>query len=330
MKKYIISCDLGGTKCAAGIVEYHADTFDLICKKTCSIELKKTNSLTELIQQIESELNLQFSDADAVCIGAAGQYNGESLIYEGVYPYPMDFAQLAAKQKWPPFAVIHDYSLILCATFTDYMNQSENIKRLNSSNMNKYGRRVALGVGTGLGMKDGALFPNGEFWLGQNEAGHIGITLPPTAPLEKKQLHLELMKFLQHHHSSVTFEKILSGPGIVNLYEFFYPDREKIQPEQVGAAMREGKAMELNHAFAWYMGLFVSTIQLCFMPDGGVWITGGVALHHMDIFDGEHFYSGINASPAYADQRSRYPLGIMSNQNHAILGGGYYASKRLM
>jgi len=325
----LISCDLGRTKCAAGVIEYNSETDQLNCKKTCSVKLKEAHSLAELIQHIESGLNVRFSETSAICLGGAGQYNGESLIHENPYPYPMHFATLAKAQKWPPFAVIHDYAPILCATFTSYMDQPENIKQLHPAPMNPYGRRVALGLGTGLGMKDGLLFPDGEFWLGQNEIGHTGIVFPPDTSPEKSHLHLELMDFLQGRKTVLTFEQLLSGPGTVNLYEFFYPDRKKLSPEEVGVAMRDGKTTEMNNAFAWYLGLLVGTIQLTFMPDGGIWITGGVALNHLDIFELGDFYSGINASPAYALQRSQYPLGILVNPNHAIMGGGYYAARRL-
>jgi glucokinase len=330
MIHYIISCDLGRTKCAAGIIKYDTHTSELTCQKTCSVKLSETNSLAELIQRIESGLNIRFSESNAICFGAAGQYNGETLMHENPYPYPMHFAALAKTQHWPPFVVIHDYAPILCATFTNYMQTPGNIKKLHSAVIHPYGRRVALGLGTGLGMKDGALLPNGDFWLGQNEVGHTGITYPPATSLEKKHLHHELMHFLQERHSSVTFETILSGPGTAQLYEFFYPEREKLSPEEVGMAMREGKTLEMNHAFAWYIGLLIGTIQLTFMPEGGVWITGGVALSHLDIFDLEDFNAGINASPAYATQRSHYPLGILVNPDHAIMGGGYYALKRLL
>lgn len=330
MIKKIISCDLGGTKCAAGVVEYDTETNHLSCKKTHSVKLKETTSLSDLIQQLENGLHLNFSTADAICIGGAGYYDGETLIYENAYPYPMHFAAIAKTQKWPAFAVIHDYAPILCATFTSYMDDANNIKSLNNATMNRFGRRVALGLGTGLGMKDGVLLPNGQFWLGENEIGHIGVNFPPAVSSEKLQLHSELMRFLQTKYSPVTFEKILSGPGTVNLYEFFYSTRENISPEEVGIAMRDGKTVELNKAFAWYLGLFLGGVQLGFMPDGGIWITGGVALSHLDIFELDDFYAGIEASPAYALQRSQYPLGILANPDHAIIGGGYYAAKRLI
>ena len=201
--------------------------------------------------------------------------------------------------------------------------------------MKPHGRRVALGIGTGLGLKDGVLFSNGDFWLGQNEAGHIGINTPPNADKLHLDRHYEIMRFLhttstQHTNPTLTFEKILTGKGTVNLYQFFYPDEQELTPEQVGHHMRSGKANEMLDAFAWYLGLFVGTIQLVFMPEGGIWITGGVALNHLDVFDRPDFFAGIYASPAYLMQREEYPLGVLCNHEHALIGNGYYAARRLL
>ncbi len=335
MLKNIIAWDLGATKCAAGIVEYDTTTHALNCKKRYSIKLAETLSLTDLIHKIESGLELEMSAADAVCIGAAGQYNGESLLLEGVYPYPMHFAKIAKQQHWSNYEVIHDYAPIVCATFTSYLKQPENIKRLNNCTMDPYGRRVALGIGTGLGLKDGVLFANGDFWLGKNEIGHIGITAPPISNQHRLQQHAELIRFLQDRtilqtNQPLTFEKILSGQGIVHLSQFFYPSEENITPEDVGIKIQAGKATELIDSFAWYLGLLIGTIQLSFMPEGGIWITGGVTLKHLTIFDRPDFFDGIKASPAYLSQREQYPLGILCNHEHALIGGGYYAAKRLL
>jgi glucokinase len=335
MIKNIIAWDLGATKCTAGIIEYNINTHRLVCKKHYSTKLTAAVSLEDLICKLESGLEFSMSMADAICIGGAGQYDGETLSLENSYPYPMHFAQIAKQQDWPAFDVIHDYASIVCATFTSYLDQPNNIKRLNTCPIHPQGRRVALGLGTGLGIKDGVLFANGDFWLGRNEIGHIGITTPPHADSYQQKRHEELIRFLNMNNHSrnsepVTFEKILSGQGTVRLYQFFYPGTDDSTPEQVGAKMREGKASEMLDAFAWYIGLFVGTVQLIFMPEGGVWITGGVALNHLDVFDRLDFYAGIKASPAYFSQREAYPLGVMCNQEHALIGGGYYATKRLL
>ena len=138
------------------------------------------------------------------------------------------------------------------------------------------------------------------------------------------------MSFLQTTpQSTVTFEKILTGQGTANLYRYFYKD-ECITPEEVGKKMREGQADEVLKTFAWYAGLFIGTVQLTFMPEGGIWITGGVTINHLDVFDHPEFRKGIDASPAYLQQRNEYPLGILRNHELALIGSGYYAAKRLL
>ncbi len=335
MIKNILAWDLGATKCTAGLIEYHSATQALVCKKHYTVKLAQTASLEDLISRLESGLGVSMREADAVCIGAAGHYDGKYLQHTNAYPYPMHFANSAELQAWPAYAIVHDYAPIVCATFTSYMEQSKNIKRLNACEIKPHGRRVALGIGTGLGLKDGVLFSNGDFWLGQNEAGHIGITTPPHATQIHLARHKEIMHFLHDKFSlesnqPITFERILTGKGTVNLYEFFYPHATTMTPEQIGIKMRAGEVPDLLDAFAWYIGLFIGTMQLTFMPEGGIWVTGGVTINHIDVFDRPDFFAGIYASPAYLMQRDDYPLGVLCNHEHALIGCGYYAAKRLM
>jgi len=332
MTKTIISCDIGRTKCAAGVIAYDPASQKLNCVKKTSIKILEVNSLNELIAQLESFFGFRLSEADAICIGAAGQYDGEKIVHENAYPYPLHFAAVARDQKWPAYAIVHDYTPIICATFTEYMNDSNNIKRLNTAPMHQQGRRVALGLGTGLGMKDGVLFPDGNFWLGKNEIGYIGISTPPNTTPERRKMHCELLKFYVDD-MQLFYENILSGPGTVRLHEFFYPNREKMTPREIWEKAKDKNNHTLDEmldAFAWYMGLFIGSVQLIFMPEGGVWITGGVTLHYLDLFDRPAFQEGIQASPAYLPQRETYPLGVLKNPDHAIMGGGYYAVKRLL
>ncbi len=324
--------DLGATKCSAGIIEHNSVSNSITCKKKTTVKLAETTSLEDLISQLEENLSSRMSEVNAICIGAAGQYDGETLLLEGVYPYPMPFAKIAKSHRWPSYAVIHDYAPIVCATFTNYMSQPNNVLRLNNSPIDPRGRRLAFGIGTGLGGKDGVLFPDGSFWLGRNEIGHFGVTTPPMATIESLQRHNELIHFLhslQNFNHPITFEKILSGPGTSRLHQFFYPSQGILSPEEVGIKLRDGKAPEVLDAFAWYIGLFVGSLQLIFMPEGGVWITGGVALNHLEAFESPEFFAGINASPAYRLQRENFPLGVLCNQEHALIGCGYYAAKQL-
>lgn len=335
MMKKIVVWDLGATKCAAAIVLYDEQTKQLECQKQGSIKIRSCSSLTELSASLEKMLEMPMSAADAICIGAAGQYDGECLQLHSGYPYAMTFAQLAEENNWPPFSIVHDYSPIVCATFTSYIHQTDNVRRLNSAEINPAGRRVALGIGTGVGLKDGILFEDGNFWLGTNEMGHIGVVAPPLADKYYLERHQELLKFLRSEgilaaDEPLTFEKILAGQGIVRIHSFFDREASQKSSEEVGAHVRNGHAEETLSLFAWYLGLLVGTTQLTFMPDGGIWITGGVVLNHLEIFDHQDFYVGIESSPAYLNLRQAFPLGLLCGTDHAFMGGAYYVSKRLL
>lgn len=321
MKKIMV-WDLGATKCAAALINYDGQ---ITIQKSCSIKLSNANSLPELIQQIESQLQCAMQEVDAICIGAAGIFDGEQLLLQAGYPYPMPIGAIAKKTQWPPFHILHDYAPIVCGTFLCDVENPAKVQRLNQASLNPQGRRVALGVGTGLGGKDGVLFADGSFWLGRNEIGHIGVSY----------LHPELQRYLissgeLEKDSLLSFEKLLSGKGTLRLHRFLHPDSHALSPEEIGEQIRSGKANDTLQLFAWYLGLLVGTVQLSFMPEGGIWITGGVIQHHSNVFDQKEFFEGIRATPAYLEQRKHFPLLVLKDPDHAFIGAAYYAVKKIL
>ncbi len=333
-EQVIITWDIGATKCAAATVIYDEISQALTCQKSFRVKLRECDSFAHLTDTIEQGLDIKMSAADVICIGAAGQYDGDVLQLDKGYPYVMNIAEVAKQNNWPEFAVVHDYTPIVCATFTPYINDPNNIKLLNPGSFDPHGRRVALGIGTGLGVKDGVLLPDGNFWIGTNEMGHIGITQPPLAHKYYLRRHKELIKFMRSEgfvqkDTPLSFERILSGSGIAALHQFISCEAVPRAPEEVSEQCHSGQADETLAMVAWYMGLFIGTVQLAFMPSGGIWISGGVVLKNIHLFDHDEFYRGIGASPAYQNLRTEFPLGVLINPEHAFLGAAYYAVKRL-
>jgi glucokinase len=311
MSKSIIVWDLGATKCAAALML--CDDQNHYIQKSAYIKLKDCNTLEELILTIEKNIGTQHNEVDAICIGAAGVYNGESLELDNGYPYLMNFGALSKKYHWAPFHIIHDYAPIVCATFTPHLTA----KKLNDAEIDIFGRRVALGVGTGLGLKDGVLLDNSTFWLGSNEMGHIGLSHPVDASPELLEFH---HKLLQQSH--ISFEKILSGSGLLKLNRFLHPDDLTANPEEI-------RSEDTLKIFAFYLGLFIGTVQLTFMPSGGIFIAGGVVQKNPHLFDYAEFWKGVKALPAYLNKRETFPLRLLYDDNHAFFGGAYYAVRRI-
>lgn len=334
LRKTFVVWDLGATKCAAAIIDFdfHADEFD--CIRTTRVPLRDCADLDALVAQIETNLNYSMAQADAICIAAAGRYNGREVELEAGYPYPMDFARVAKKSSWRNMEIVHDYVPVACATFTSYLHQTGNVKTLVEGKPERLGRKVVFGVGTGLGLKDCVQLPNGDFWLGSNEAGHIGLTFPPKANFENEERHRDFVRFLIREDGLptgevLTFEKILSGKGVSRIHQFV-TGQHGLSPEEIGEAMREGYELKTLKMLAWYIGLFIGTVQLMFMPSGGIWFTGGVVLKNLGLCDQPELFEGIYACPAYQKDREQFPLNVMIGPDYALMGCAYYASRRLL
>ena len=166
--------------------------------------------------------------------------------------------------------------------------------------------RVAVGAGTGLGiawaLEHGEYDGQGELKSGRetlhaydSEGGHIDF-----APVDDTQIRL--LQFLRQRYDRVSYERILSGDGLVSLYEFCsIKDTEKNhkQPAQNITAEWVNKHSANNVAadqalslFVQIYGAYIGNIALLFKPRCGIFITGGIAAKIVDKMQSEDF---INA-----------------------------------
>ena len=153
--------------------------------------------------------------------------------------------------------------------------------------------RVAVGAGTGLGVAwaqddvsdDGQL----ESRAFDTEGGHIDF-----APVDETQIRL--LQFFLKRHGHVSYERILSGEGLVSLYDFYtngLTSKDKVTAEWVStqAENNTGAAQALS-LFVQIYGAYIGNIALLFKPKGGIYITGGIAAKIVDKMQSEDF---INA-----------------------------------
>lgn len=160
--------------------------------------------------------------------------------------------------------------------------------------------RVAVGAGTGLGVawaqQHGELVGGNEaLHAYDSEGGHIDF-----APADDTQVRL--LQFLRKRYDRVSYERILSGDGLVSLYDFFnLKNAEKYhnQPAQNITAEWVNKHSASNVAadqalslFVQVYGAYIGNIALLFKPRCGIFITGGIAAKIVERMQSEDF---INA-----------------------------------
>lgn len=188
--------------------------------------------------------------------------------------------------------------------------------------------RVAVGAGTGLGVA----WAEDEIQDGQRvtcahdtEGGHIDF-----APVDETQIRL--LKFLQRGFDHVSYERILSGAGLVSLYHFCSGElgdgisqanngQHDITAEWVNNhSNNDAAADKALTLFVQIYGAYIGNIALLIKPYGGIFITGGIAAKISNKMQSEDFinaYLNKGRMRALVEQVTVY---LVTNERVGVLG----------
>lgn len=179
--------------------------------------------------------------------------------------------------------------------------------------------RVAVGAGTGLGVA-WAQDEGGTAQAYDTEGGHVDF-----APVDETQV--QLLKFLQQRHDHVSYERILSGDGLVSLYEFFADKHGAEEPVNAVTAEWVNRQSETDETagralslFVQIYGAYIGNIALLFKPRGGIYITGGIAAKIVKKMQSEEFinaYLNKGRMRALVEQIAVY---LVTNERIGVLG----------
>ena len=175
--------------------------------------------------------------------------------------------------------------------------------------------RVAVGAGTGLGvswmLNDGA---NARAW--STEGGHVDF-----APVDEQQI--ELLKFLIERHRHVSYERLLSGDGLVALYEFCSRnDGTEFDAAWVHAEAETGNeaASRAMSLFVRIYGAFVGNMALLFKPQGGIYITGGIAAKIISWMKSDDFISAYLNKGRMRTLAQQTSVNLVINERVGVIG----------
>jgi glucokinase len=181
------------------------------------------------------------------------------------------------------------------------------------------GVKAILGPGSGLGMA--ALVPNdaGKLTVLSSEGGHGD--LAPGSFLEA-----ELWSVLAQTHQHVSWETVLSGPGIVNLYQAMSSiwGMEAV-PKSAEEIVQQGLAAEpLCHqtleTFAGLLGGAAGNLALTVGARGGVYISGGIAPKLADMLPTSPLRRRFDERGDLSDYARAIPLYLVMDEHPGLLG----------
>jgi glucokinase len=251
---------------------------------------------------------------------------------EGVnLPWTMDARELAGQLGLPAVGLIND--LEACAWGVPAV-APEDLVTLNAGVPDPEGNGAVLAAGTGLGEA-------GMFWDGRahrpfaTEGGHADF-----APRDAREA--ELLLYLDRRFGRVSYERVLSGPGLLNIYEFLRDTGRGAACAPVADATRTGdapaaitrSALDGSCAIcAAALDLFVScygaeagNLALKVMATAGVWLGGGIAPRIVAKLQGPAFMAAFAAKGRLSEVMRAIPVRVILDHEAGLLGAARHAA----
>jgi glucokinase len=178
--------------------------------------------------------------------------------------------------------------------------------------------QAVLGPGSGLGVA--SLIPSADSWaVAGGEGGHVTMA---AANDEEAQI-LKMVRDTVGHCSA---ERLLSGPGLVNLYwavgQLHRVEVDKLQPEQVMAMATDGDPLAVaarEHFFAM-LGTMAGNLALTMGARGGIYIAGGIVPDCIEQFRASKFRERFESKGRYRSYLEEIPTYVITRPEPAFVG----------
>ncbi len=327
----VLAGDIGGTKTLLQM----ADCDDGQCRavREQRFDSASYDSMSSIIHEFfekEKQKNIK-----AVCLGIAGPVKetskGQSVKVTNL-PWDIRSQDLARKFKFPRLRLINDFQAI---GYGIEALKRKDLVVLQKGQPVRHGPRAVIGAGTGLGQ--GILIWDKDHYAPvATEGGHANF-----APTD--ELQIELTRYLLKTVGRTSWELILSGHGLVELYAFLKTRGGMSESPAVAKAMQfedpaavitraalEQSDLLSNQALDLFVSIYgaqAGNLALTAGATGGVYIAGGIAPKIISrISDGRFIQSFLNKGKM-KPYVAAIPVQVVTNPKAGLLGAVLAASR---
>ena len=328
----ILAGDIGGTKTLLQISTVEGVRLQ---KSFCSAAYV---NLADILNEFLREAGI--SKISAACFAVAGPVRGRRVTLTNL-PWCVDADEIAARFAIERVSLINDFEgtgLGLSAL------QRDDLLTLQTGQALAKGVRLVVGAGTGLGVgwltccavDSCAGDTDNDYTAHPSEGGHMDF-----APCDATQV--ALLNYLQQRHGHVSYERIVSGTGLVTLLEFLRDSGRAVPSTQLLNKMAEGDpAAAITQAaqheneliarmaldlFVSIYGAFVGNLALLMLPRGGIYVAGGIAAKIASPMQQGGFLHAFRDKGRFANLLEMFPVHLVTNPNVGLLGARLVAQR---
>ncbi len=336
-ESFVLGADVGGTTTNIAVAGVKNKNITLLF--SLDFETKHLQgffpALTRSINFAKEEYDIHLSKG---CIGAAGIVSSDlSYVDLTNIPWNIDTKEIIKKTSLSSLFILNDFQVLGYSLNTVNMqDETEVIPIRKTASHHLKETRILLGSGTGLG-KTILRYDNNHqlFHAYSSEGGHVDIPIYSTDELAL----IEWIRNKKHANYPVTYEDILSGSGLTDIYSFLrlknkFEETEytKIVDETADKPALISKyriadryCEETFRLFQNFFARCAKNLALDTLALGGVFIAGGIAIKNKDIFLSNEFKKQFNQCYMQKDFIQKVPIYLLSNY-YASLKGACFAA----
>ncbi len=349
----VLAGDIGGTKTWLQIADYSPKSLAkhlpvknnftvLFERRYVSAQHASFDILLQEFLQVAQQEGLP--PATQGCIGVAGRVvnslTGNDTADVTNLPWQLDAQQLATQHQLRRLYLINDFQAIAFGLEMLAVDETVLLQKGGEPTSETIAPKIVIGAGTGLGQ---ALLvwrgrvDDGYYEVISSEGGHADF-----APGSDEQR--DLLSFLAKRQVRVSVEDVLSGRGLVNIYDYLADKHPTEVSETLNTAMATsdaaaavgeaglsavgslaGRALDL---FVAVYGVQAGNFALTCLATGGVYIAGGIAAKIQDCFARETFLAAFQDKGPMQQMMKAIPVRLVLNPQVGLKGAALVAGRQ--
>jgi len=270
----VFACDVGGTHARLALVELEGGRGSAgRGARVVEREVVRVAEHAGLLEPLQRFLADHGASPTRGCVALAGTVRDPRRVQGLNLPWAVDAVELEARCGFERVLLINDFEA--AARGVDALGPDDLLQLQGRPDPGR--RRAVLGAGTGLGQAFLLPAPGGTLVV-PTEGGHR--SFGPDTPLQDR-----LLAHLRGIHGRVSTERVLSGPGLENIYRFLLEEGQPACPTVDDASDRPAAISASEHptcrqavsVFLEIYGAEAGNVALTVLAEGGVFLAGGIA-----------------------------------------------------